>query len=98
MSMDKFSLSKHILSHLNNFLTESESESMNPTEHELLCYLLKIKRLVKIWEPVNTAGTIYELSNLIKNFDSVWLEIQKFYLQSVCDIFITAVTAESQFC
>ena len=70
MSMDKFSLSKHILSCLNNFLTELESEPVNLTEYELLCCLLEIKRCVKTWESVKTAGTIYELNNSVKNFDS----------------------------
>ena len=75
ISMDKFSLSKHILSCLNNFLTESESELMNLIKYELLCHLLEIKKCVKTWEPVKTAGTIYELNNSVKNFNNVWLKI-----------------------
>ena len=98
ISMNKFFLSKHILNHLNNFLIESESELINSTEHKLLCCLFEIKRCVETWEPVKTVETIYKLSNSVKNFDSMWLEIQKFYLQNACGIFITAATAESWPC
>ena len=70
---------------------------MNFIKHKLFCCLFKIKRHVKIWKSIKTAETIYELNNLIKNFDSVWLKIQKFYFQNVYNIFITAATAESQF-
>ena len=97
---DKFSLVRHILDRLET--TVSRPAGWRPTnkyqarENYLLRCLLSIKVRAENWIPANTSGTENEDLNPVKNFDSCWLVVQKFYLEHARGIFATASTLGSR--
>lgn len=100
--MDQFSLAKHIktrlevvASHDNDWSSDSQDEV---NEHKLLNGLGFARKRMERWEPEVTAGTNEEQYNPIKNFDSIWLQVQKFYLAEARCIFVTASTADARAC
>ena len=100
--MDSFSLAKHIktrfevvASHGSHWTAGSQQES---EEEDLLQGLLIARKRMQTWEPEVTAGTIDEQHNPIKNFDSVWLNVQKYYLEKARCLLVTASIAGARAC
>jgi len=58
----------------------------------LLCYATAKERVAD-WVPQRTAGTDDQYLNPSKDFNSVWLQIQKIPLSRASAIFVTAATA-----
>jgi len=100
--MDHFSLAKHIKNRL-QVVALRGSDWVGGSQHELdehgiLKGLGAARKRMETWEPEVTAGTVDEIYNPIKNFDSCWLEVQKFYLQKARCLFVTASTAGARAC
>lgn len=102
VELDMFSLARHIKYRLGVVAQHDRDWSTDDhwaaTEHELLKRLALFHERMENWDPEVTAGTPLEQYNPIKNFESQWLDVQKFYLEEARWIFVTASTASSKAC
>lgn len=98
----RFSPAAHIKNHLHALASHdhywSSDNARDTDEHNHLKYLSVLYTRMENWEPKDTIGTPMEQFNPIKNFESQWLEVQKFYLKGGRCLFVTASTASSRAC
>ena len=98
--MDAFSLVKKIRDRLR--ARDQHPPDWKPrtpfeaAEEEILYTLILAKHRVELWTPQRTAGTDEQYLNPLKYFNSVWLNVQKFYLRRARGIFVNAATAGVQ--
>lgn len=102
VELDMLSLARHIKYRLGVVAQHDRDWSTDDhwaaTEHDLLKRLASFHERMENWDPEVTAGTPLEQYNPIKNFESQWLDVQKFYLEEARCIFVTASTASSKAC
>ena len=93
--MDRFSLVRHILSRLTDLASDWVA-GMPQDEIDLLRSLLDAKMRVEDWGPLSDTEDV--APDPIKSFNSIWLRVQKYYLQRARGVFLTASMAGSRAC
>lgn len=101
-SADTLSLPNHILGRYR--VINNRSQAFKPrtredaAEHHLIKRLIAARARCESWDFVQTAGALDEHNNPINNFNSTWLEVQKFYIMNARLILATTAVASSKAC